>query len=131
MPHSVAVLQELPLLSNLPQVTVAHLAQHATERAFAKREVVLQKGSSPTALCFLLEGRLQGLDFTMDDREVGLYFVNPGDYFGEVALLDGQPQPEYVTAVSRSRALFIPQDLVKPILYASPKVAETWAMHKE
>ena len=89
MPHSVAVLQELPLLSNLPQVTVAHLAQHATERAFAKREVVLQKGSSPTALCFLLEGRLQGLDFTMDDREVGLYFVNPGDYFGEVALLDG------------------------------------------
>ncbi|HRM66022.1 MAG TPA: Crp/Fnr family transcriptional regulator [Comamonas denitrificans] len=125
MPHSVAVLQELPLLSNLPQVTVAHLAQHATERAFAKREVVLQKGSSPTALCFLLEGRLQGLDFTMDDREVGLYFVNPGDYFGEVALLDGQPQPEYVTAVSRSRALFIPQDLVKPILYASPKVAET------
>ena len=79
MPHSVAVLQELPLLSNLPQVTVAHLAQHATERAFAKREVVLQKGSSPTALCFLLEGRLQGLDFTMDDREVGLYFVNPGD----------------------------------------------------
>lgn len=124
MPISVAVLQGFPLLSSLPQVTVAHLAQHATERSFVKREVVLQKNSPISALCFLLEGRLQGLDFTMDDREVGLYFINPGDYFGEVALLDDQPQPEFVTAVSRSRAIFIPKDLVKSILYASPKVAE-------
>lgn len=121
----VAVLQELPLLSHLPHVTIAHLAHHATKRAFAKREVVLQKGGTSSALCFLLEGRLQGLDFTLDDREVGLYFVQPGDYFGEVALLDGQPQPEFVTAVARSAVVFISRDLIKPILFSAPKVAET------
>lgn len=124
MPLPVAVLQELPLLSSLPQVTISHLAQHASERTFAKREIVLQKGESCTSLCFLLDGRLQGLDFTMDAREVGLYFVNPGDYFGEVALLDGQPQPEFVTAVARSRVLYIAQHHIKPILFASPKLAE-------
>ena len=121
----VAVLQELQLLSGLPQVTIAHLAQQATERIFSKREVVLQKGNAPAALCFLVEGRLQGVDFTMDDREVGLYFINPGDYFGEVAVVDGQVQPEYVTAVGRSRVVFISRDLIKPILFASPKVAES------
>ena len=121
----VAVLQGLQLLSSLPQVTIAHLAQQATERTFAKREVVLQKGNAPSALCFLVEGRLQGVDFTMDDREVGLYFINPGDYFGEVAVVDGQVQPEYVTAVGRSRVVFISRDLIKPILFASPKVAES------
>ena len=123
-PLPVAVLQELPLLSSLPQVTIAHLAQNASERTFAKREVVLQKGDAGTSLCFLLDGRLQGLDFTMDAREVGLYFVHPGDYFGEVALLDGQPQPEYVTAVARSRILYIAQQHIKPILFASPPLAE-------
>lgn len=125
MPLPVAILQGLPLLSSLPQVTIAHLAQHAVERTFSKREVVLQKGGVSSSLSFLLEGRLQGVDFTMDAREVGLYFVQPGDYFGEVALLDGQPQPEFVTAVARSRVVSVAQELIKPIMFASPKLAET------
>lgn len=120
----VAVLQGLSLLTNLPQVTIAHLAQQATEQSFSKREVVLHKGSLPSSLCFLLEGRLQGVDFTMDDREVGLYFINPGDYFGEVAVIDGQVQPEFVTAVAKSRVVFISRMLIKPILFGAPKLAE-------
>ena len=125
MPSLVSVLQGLPLLSSLPQVTVAHLAQFALERVYAKREIVLQKGGAPAHLCFLLEGRLQGVDFTMDDREVGLYFINPGDYFGEVALVDAGTEPEFVTAVARSRVVLIPRDMIKPILFASPKLAES------
>ena len=128
MPVPVAVLKELPLLVNLPQVTIAHLAQIAVERVFAKREVVLQKNSISSSLCFLLEGRLQGVDFTMDDREVGLYFINRGDYFGEVAVIDGRPQPEFITAVARSKVVFISWDLIKPIIFASPKMAEAVCM---
>ena len=124
MPLPIAVLSQLPLLSALPHVTMAHLAQHASERSFSKREVVLQKDAQATALCFLIEGRLQGVDFTLDGREVGLYFVNSGDYFGDVAVIDGRPQPDFVTAVSRSRVVFIPMDLVRPILFGHPKVAE-------
>ena len=118
------VLNQLPLLAGLPQVTLAHLAQHSSERAFAKREVVLQKGSEGGSLCFLTEGRLQGVDFTVDGREVGLYFVNPGDYFGDIAVIDGETQPVYVTAVSRSRVVFVPRDLIRPILFAHAKLAE-------
>jgi len=124
MPLPVAVLTQLPLLAVLPNVTLTHLAQHASERTFAKREVVLQKEKPSTGLCFLLEGRLQGVDFTMDGREVGLYFVNPGEYFGDLSVIDGQPQPEYVTALAKSRVVFIPQESVRPILFAHPKVAE-------
>ena len=81
MPVVVSALSALPLLSHLPQVTVAHLAQHAQVTAYAKREVVLHKGAAGQCLNFLLDGRLQGLDFTADAREVGLYFVQPGDFF--------------------------------------------------
>ncbi|MBG9389784.1 Crp/Fnr family transcriptional regulator [Caenimonas aquaedulcis] len=124
MPVPQLVLNQLPLLAGLPQVTLAHLAQQCSERAFAKREVVLQKGSEGGALCFLIEGRLQGVDFTVDGREVGLYFVNPGDYFGDIAVIDGETQPVYVTAVSRSRVVFVPRDLIRPILFAHAKLAE-------
>jgi CRP/FNR family transcriptional regulator, cyclic AMP receptor protein len=118
------VMSQLPLLAGLPTVTQAHLAQHASERVFAKREVVIQKGAEGGWLYFLIEGRLQGVDFTVDGREVGLYFVNPGDYFGDIAVIDGQPHPVYVTAVSRSRVVQIPRDLIRPILFAHPRLAE-------
>jgi len=124
MPIPVAVMPQLPLLAGLPAVTLAHLAQHSVERNFAKREVVLQKGAEGGFLCFLLEGRLQGVDFTVDGREVGLYFVNPGDYFGDIAVIDGEPHPVYVTAVSRSRVVFVPKELIRPILFAHAKLAE-------
>jgi CRP/FNR family transcriptional regulator, cyclic AMP receptor protein len=124
MPVPAIVMSQLPLLAGLPAVTQAHLAQHAAERVFAKREVVIQKGSDGASLCFLLEGRLQGVDFTVDGREVGLYFINPGDYFGDIAVIDGDPHPVYVTAVSRSRVVFIPRDLIRPILFAHSKLAE-------
>jgi CRP-like cAMP-binding protein len=124
MPVPVAVLTQLPLLAALPNVTIGHLALNATERSYAKREVVLHKERPGTALCFLVEGRLQGVDFTMDGREVGLYFVNPGDYFGELAVIDGRAQPEFVTAVSRSRVVSIPHELMRPILFANSRVAE-------
>ena len=125
MPVPATEMTRLPLLAGLPQVTLTHLAQNASERAFAKREVVIQKGSEGSFFCFLLEGRLQGVDFTADGREVGLYFVASGDYFGDLSVIDGQPHPIYVTAVSRSRVLFVPRDLIRPILFAHPRVAET------
>jgi CRP/FNR family transcriptional regulator, cyclic AMP receptor protein len=124
MPVPAIVMSQLPLLAGLPTVTQSHLAQHASERVFAKREVVIQKGSEGASLCFLLEGRLQGVDFTVDGREVGLYFINPGDYFGDIAVIDGEPHPVYVTAVSRSRVVFIPRDLIRPILFAHSRLAE-------
>jgi len=112
------------MLRHLPQVTLDHLAQNAQQRWFNKREVVLQKEEPSSSLSFLLEGRLQGLDFTSDGREVGLYFINPGDYFGEVALIDNKKQPEFVTALARSHVVTLPKDIIRPVLFGVPKIAE-------
>jgi len=117
-------LESLSMLRHLPQVTLAHLAQNAQQHWFNKREVVLQKEEPSTNLSFLLEGRLQGLDFTSDGREVGLYFINPGDYFGEVALIDNEKQPEFVTALARSHVVTLPKDIIRPVLFGVPKIAE-------
>lgn len=124
MPVSIHFLQQLPLFGDLPQVTLEHLAEQAQLREFAKRQVVLQKGAQGMALHFLLSGRLQGLDFTLDAREVGLYFVHPGDYFGEVALLDGQGQPEFVTALARAQVASIDEALIRPLLFSVPALAQ-------
>lgn len=117
-------LHHLPLLAQLPQVTVEHLAQHARAQWFSKREIVLHKDHAPTHFCFLMEGRLQGVVYTHEGKDVGLYFVNPGDYFGDVAIVDNGVQPEFVTAVAKSLVVAIPKDLIKPVLFAAPRIAE-------
>jgi CRP-like cAMP-binding protein len=124
MSLSAQSLESLPMLMHLPQVTLEHLAANAQQRWFNKREVVLQKDELSASLSFLLAGRLQGVDFTRDGREVGLYFINPGDYFGEVALIDNQPQPELVTALARSHVMTLPKGIIRPILFGVPKIAE-------
>lgn len=119
-----AVLRSFPLLNSLSSESLAALSFAAQERSFSKREVVLQKGSASQALCFLPEGRLQGTDFTVDGKEVGIYFVEEGDYFGELAVIDGREQPEFIVAIARSRVIFIPRQIVRPLLFSDARIAE-------
>lgn len=118
------VLKGLDLLRDLPQELAARLATLMVERSFARREVVFNKGESGQPLCFLVEGRLQGVDFTLDGREVGLYFVDPGSYFGEMSVLDGQPRPDFVIAVARSRVAFLPGAEARNLIVNTPSSAE-------
>lgn len=122
------LLQGFPLLRALPEATLAALAAQAADLVFAKRAVVLQKGPPTPSLCLLAEGRLQAVDFTSDGREVGLYFINPGDYVGELSVIDGQEQPEFIISLARSRIITLPRNAVRQALFATPATAELVAM---
>ncbi|MFN7085983.1 MAG: Crp/Fnr family transcriptional regulator [Burkholderiales bacterium] len=124
MPIPLPILQNFHLLRDLPVETLARLSERMMERSFARREVVMKKGEPGQVLCFLIEGRLQGVDFTVDGREVGLYFVDPNDYFGELSVIDGQPRPEFVIAVARSRVATLPRDEARTLMFSTPRIAE-------
>lgn len=120
-----SILHQFPLFNGLPQAQLAHLAQHANARALNKREIIVAKGDLKDQLYLLLEGRLQGVDFTHDGKEVGIYFVEPGDYTGEMPLIDNQPHPEFVTALSRSMVVVLPGESVKAVLFSTPSMMES------
>ena len=104
------LLSFFPLLKPLGPDGLAALAQVARADKHARRAVLLNAGEESSQLCLLFEGRLQAVDFTVDGREVGLYFVDRGDFCGELALFDYGPQPEYVIALSPSLVVSIPLD---------------------
>ncbi|WP_297474424.1 Crp/Fnr family transcriptional regulator [Ferrovum sp.] len=118
------LLQQFSLLRLLSAEALNQIAPLASTRDFAKREMVLAKGPPVPYLCFLMEGRLQAIDFTLDGREVGLYFIEPGDYFGELSLIDGEAQPEFVIATGRARVVLLPGAEIRPVLFSSPQLAE-------
>ncbi len=116
------LLSTFPILKPLPHEILSQLAALSSLRKFARRGIVLNAGVREEAICFLFEGRLQGVDFTIDGREVGLYFVEPGDFCGEVGLFDHGPQPEFVIALTAVVSVFVPMESLRGVMLSHPQV---------
>jgi CRP/FNR family cyclic AMP-dependent transcriptional regulator len=109
------LLSTFPCLKPLPRSALSQLASQCSMRKFARRAVVLTAGVREESVCFLFEGRLQGVDFTIDGREVGLYFVEASDFCGELGMFDNGPQPEYVIARTPATVVFVPMEGLRKV----------------
>jgi CRP-like cAMP-binding protein len=116
------LLSTFEIFKPLPDSALAELAKQATLSKFARRGVVLRAGEKEDHVCFLFEGRLQGVDFTIDGREVGLYFVEPGDFCGEVSVFDEGLQPEFVIALTRAVVVTVPMNCLKEVMLKAPSL---------
>ena len=122
------LLSAFPILKPLPKPVLAELAEQSSVKKFARRGIVLTAGEREESVCFLFEGRLQGVDFTIDGREVGLYFVEPGDFCGELGLFDDGPQPEYVIALTAAMVVYVPAAALREIMLKTPGVINVLGM---
>lgn len=123
MPVSLSILEGFDLIAALPPNHRARVAEASQEVAYAKRSVIVQKGERPDAFFLIAEGRVQGTDFTIDGREVGLYFVNDGEFFGEMTLVDGLPSNEFLMATVKSTVIQVPRLLMEEVVFNSPPAA--------
>ena len=117
------LLRAFPALKHLPPATLNRLAGLSLLEKFSRRGIILNAGEQEKHVCFLFEGRLQGVDFTIDGREVGLYFVEPGDFCGELCLFDDGVQPEYVMALTPARVVMVPKPSLREVMQESPELA--------
>lgn len=125
MPVSLQLLSQFPLLQPLQREALEPLSAQMSLRQFPRRAMVVSKDSPTQELGFLVEGRLQGVDFTVDGRSVGLYFVDPNDYFGELSVVDGQAPSEYVVAAVKSTVAFLEAQRARDLILGHPELART------
>lgn len=125
MSVSIELLKRFELLRELPDELLHLFAQQAVLRRYARREVVVDPGESESYLYLLFEGSLQAVDFTQDGREVGLYFIRPGDLCGELALFDSRKGSEFVIALAKSQVVLVPHTAIEPVMYQSAKLVKT------
>jgi CRP/FNR family cyclic AMP-dependent transcriptional regulator len=127
MPLSIPTLQRLRLLDQLPAEELARFGRSMVEKQLERRQVVLRPGEHPAGLGFLIEGRLQTVSFTLDGKEVGTEFIDAGDFFGEVPLIDGQPAADYIIAIAPSRIVFLDREEAHRLMFATPEGARAIA----
>ena len=116
------LLKRFSLFENLSTTDLDFLCSHAQLKRYARRSVLLQPGSSDNIVCLVFEGRLQGIDFTIDGKEVGLYFVEANDYCGELGVFDAAFQPEHVIALEPSIVVLVRAEALREVATRSPQI---------
>lgn len=119
---SVDVLRRQRLLSSLSDGALDGIAAHVRTRQFKRRDLVIHRGAPGAALMFLLSGRLQQISLNEDGREVGLGFIEAGEYFGLLSVIDGHPQTVSITAVTDALVGFLDREHAAHFLLRSAEV---------
>ena len=117
------MLQRSPLFRGLPAPALEQIAGLATQIRYRAGESVFRQGDPGNAIYAVVTGRIRISAGTADGREMSLNIMEPGDTFGEIALLDGGTRTATATATEPSELVSIRRDHFVGLLEREPRVA--------
>jgi CRP/FNR family cyclic AMP-dependent transcriptional regulator len=104
---SLVVLRNVPLFSGLEESELERLARVAGRRRVGRGEQVVRAGETADALLIMLTGRAKVTNFDEEGREVILAWLGPGEFFGEMGLIDDSPRSANVIAVENCELMVL------------------------
>jgi CRP-like cAMP-binding protein len=101
------LIRRVPLFSTLTQAQAESVAEAVVKRRFKRGESIVEQGKKSNFLAILLTGRARVVTADTRGREVILATLNPGDYVGEMSLIDNQPHSATVRAEVQTDVLIL------------------------
>lgn len=99
------LLHTVPIFSELSDADITSLARLGSRRQYPKETVVFFENEEGDFFFMIVTGRIKVTILGDDGREVILSILGPGDFFGEMALLDNEPRSATAIAVEDSELL--------------------------
>lgn len=107
MLSSLDLIRRVPLFSMLTTEQAQGIADSVVKRRFRRGEIIVEHGRKSNALFILLTGRARVLTADARGREVILAVLQPGDYVGEMSLIDNEPHSATVRAEIQTDMLIL------------------------
>ena len=111
------VLSSVDLFQGLSKRELQRLMATAKELTFEEGDTVVAEGDEDGRFYLLLEG---GAKIVQGRRTLAT--LGPGDYFGEISLIDGEPRSATVLTTAPVRALTLARWNFKPLLEEQPSL---------
>jgi CRP/FNR family transcriptional regulator, cyclic AMP receptor protein len=115
---SIRFLETSPLFAGLSRRQTRGLGDQFSEGVFAPGHRILSKGMDGMEFFVIVDGTVE---VSRDDEVLAV--LGPGDFFGEVASVDGGPHTATVRTMSQVRCLFLANRSLRPFLLEHPQVA--------
>ncbi|SUS08574.1 Transcriptional regulator, Crp/Fnr family [uncultured Defluviicoccus sp.] len=110
------------LLKHLTAAELDQLARMAITRLCRPNEAVFLKGDPGNSMMAVVHGRVRICSYSSEGREVILNVINPGEVFGEIALIDGGSRTADAFAMDATELVVLSRRDFLPFLERNPQV---------
>lgn len=98
----VEFLKKNPLFSELAEDELKKVGSLLREKSYSRNEIIFLEEDTGRFMYFVKDGRVKVSRMLPNGKEMILTFHESGEYFGELALIDGRTTPATVTAVTKT-----------------------------
>ena len=119
------LLRNIPLFSNLTDQELAQISAEASLKQFPKNKVIISEGEKSDSLYAIVAGKVKVLISDEDGKEIILAILGPGEFFGEMSLIDSQPRSATVITMESSSFNVISHNDFMQCLTSNPGIAKT------
>jgi CRP/FNR family transcriptional regulator, cyclic AMP receptor protein len=118
-----AVLCRHPIFRDLDQAALDQLCRYSKTRSVKRGTVVFLKGDPGNSLFAVVKGTVRIGVTSAEGREAVFNIIEPGELFGEIALLDGRERTADAVATSDCELLVIDRREFLPFVQSQPLLA--------
>lgn len=111
-------LRKAPIFKGLPARELEFIARSVKERIFEPGTVIVKQGDPGVGFFMIVDGRVEVIHDNHKIRDMG-----PGEFFGEMALLEERIRTATVTATERTRCLALVRWDFRALLKENPELA--------
>ncbi|MEJ8824681.1 Crp/Fnr family transcriptional regulator [Variovorax humicola] len=127
--RSSLALRTLPLFAGLSDARLEQLAQQCQWQNLSAHQPLLLRSDPPRDVYFLLTGRLRVTIYSANGRQVSFRDSVKGDWFGDMAAIDGEPRSADVVTLETSTVASLGSAAFMALLREEPIVAEREMRH--
>jgi CRP/FNR family transcriptional regulator, cyclic AMP receptor protein len=114
------ILERNRLFRGLSAATIQQIATLAIRRPYEPDAIVFSQGDPGDSLYGVVTGKVRISASTREGKEMFLNIMEPGDTFGEIALLDGNPRTATATTTATCELMIIPRAQFLALLQREP-----------
>ena len=117
------MLRSIPLFNALSDEDLKLVNDIAVEKQVPKNTIVITEKDLGDSLFAIVSGRVKVFIGDSEGREIILKILGPGDFFGELALIDKQPRSASVSTLDNSVLKVLSHHAFEMALEKAPRIA--------
>ena len=118
-----AFLRGVILFKDIPHREMGRLTEALFEKTYQEGQVLFEEGDIGRALFIVETGSVELAKRGRDGQDQQLAVAQPGDFFGEMALLEEQPRSATARALEESKVSLLYKTKFDALLLARPRAA--------
>lgn len=121
--HTTQLLHNIPIFARLSDAQVALLAQRLATQHFARGATIVRQDEPGSVLYIIVRGQVRVYRVADAGQELAVALLRAGDFFGELALLDGETRSATVEAMLPTTTLVLNREAFQQSVHRHPEIA--------